>query len=148
MSNSSRKLLGIAGIGLSWGVVWGAVFALLDLVAGVLRPGDVGPGEGPVTAAAIGSGVGLVFGAAYGIILAVAERRKAILDLSLARVAIWGLLAAAVWPLATAVHDSMVIILCPLGASCAAAAVAIARRAGARRWIDRLVAGPLRAVCA
>ncbi len=156
MNKPFRKLLGVIGIGLSWSMLWGIVFATLVLIAGFIRPEDIDPGEGPVVAIGTGLLVGFVSGAIFGIILSFAEHRKAILDLALIRVAIWGMLAAAAWPLLTAVHDSMMIILCPLGAFCASAAVAIARRAELYdpersqflRWIGRFAASPLRAACA
>jgi hypothetical protein len=155
MNMALRKLLGVMGIGLSWSMVWGLVFATLVLIAGTLRPEDIDPGEGPLVAIGTGLMVGFVSGAVFGIILAFAENGKAILDLALLRVAIWSALAAAVWPLLTVVHDSMMIILCPLGAGCASAAVAIARRSERQdperpqlSLIGRLLASPLQAACA
>ena len=156
MNKPLRKLLGVMGIGLSWSIVWGVVFATLGLIAGIVRPEDIDPGEGPVVVIGTGLLVGFVSGAVFGIILSFAENRKAILDLALIRVALWGMLAAAVWPLLTIVHDSMMVIVCPLGAICALAAVAIARRAELHdperpqllRLIGRLLASPLQAACA
>jgi hypothetical protein len=156
MNKPLRKFLGVMGIGLSWSVAWGGVFATLGLIAGMVRPEDIDPGEGPIVIIGTGLLVGFVSGAVFGIILSFAENGKAILDLALIRVAIWGMLAAAVWPLLTAVHDSMMIILCPLGAVCTSAAVAIARRAELHdpersqlmRLIGRLLASPLQAACA
>jgi len=151
-----RKLLGVMGIGLSWSVMWGLVFAILGLIGGIIRPQDIDPGEGPVVIIGTGLLVGFVSGVVFGIILSFAENRKTLLDLALIRVAIWGMLAAAVWPLLTIVHDSMMIILCPLGAACAAGAVALARRAefhsreqsSLAGLIDRFLASHLKAACA
>jgi hypothetical protein len=150
------KLLGVVGIGMSWSIVWGAFFATLVLIIGVFRPEDIDLGEGPIEVSRIGLIVGFVSGAIFGTILSFAENRKSLLDLSLIRMAIWGMLAAAAWPLLTYVDDSMVFILCPLGAVCAAASVAIARRAEWHdlerpqplRLIGRLLAKPLQAACA
>lgn len=155
MNRLLRKLLGVLGIGLSWGMVWAALFAALGLIIGIVRPQDIDPGESPVVFSGIGLLVGFVSGAVFGIILSLAENRKSIRDLGLIRVAIWGIVASAAWPLLTTVDDGMVVILCPLGAVCASASVAIARRAelpGPERaplsgWLVRLLANPLRAVC-
>lgn len=155
-NKSFRRLLGVIGIGLGWALMWGAFFLTLVLIIGTLRPQDIDPGEGPVVAVGTGLLVGFVSGAVFGMIFSFAENRKRIFDLALIRVAIWGMLAAAVWPLLTVVHDSMMIILCPLGAACASGAAAIARRAElddpARpqlpRWISFLLATPLQAACA
>jgi hypothetical protein len=65
------------------------------------------------------------------------------------------MVAAAVWPVLTIAADDMAIILCPLGAGCATAPVAIARRAehddaerpGVLAVVGRLLASPLRAAC-
>ncbi|MGH9869807.1 MAG: hypothetical protein ACREAA_16805 [Candidatus Polarisedimenticolia bacterium] len=125
--------------------MFGAVFTGLALMMMAVRPQDVDPGEGPAVAARTGLLVGFVSGAIFGAILSLAEHGKMLVDLALLRVAFWGVLAAAVWPLSTEVHDSMVIILCPLGGLFAAAAVALARRPG---MMGRLLARPLQAACA
>ncbi|MGI8783293.1 MAG: hypothetical protein ACR2L2_06555 [Acidobacteriota bacterium] len=117
MNKPLRKLLGVMGIGLSWGAVWGALFATLVLIIGIVRPEDIDPGEGAVAVSGIGWLVGFVSGVLFGIILSFAEDRKSILDPALSRVAIWGMLGSAAWPLLTAVDDSMMLILCPLGPS-------------------------------
>jgi hypothetical protein len=155
MNKSLRKILGVMGIGLSWGVAWSAVFATLVLIIGAFRPEDIDPGEGPLVASGIGFMVGVVSGVVFGIILSFAENRKSIHDLALVRVALWGVIGAAVWPLMTPLPDDMMLILCPLGAVCATALVAIARRAERHRLerpqsiglIGRLLASPLKAAC-
>src|SRR5262245_3208435 len=156
MNKTLRRSLGVMGIGASWGVVWGMVFTALDLIIGFFRPDDIGPGEGPLDVSRVGLLVGFVSGAIFGTILSILENRKSIRELSLLRVAIWASVAAAVWPLITVVDDSMVIILCPLGAGCALAAVTIARKAWAQdtkrskllSFIGGIVAKPLAAACA
>lgn len=156
MNKPLRKLLGVMGIGLSWGVGWATFFVTLVLIIGIFRPQDMDPGEGPVVFIGTGLRVGFVSGAVFGIILSFAENRKSLLDLALIRVAIWGMLAAAAWPLLTAMDDRMVYILCPLGAVCASASVALARKAELHdperpqllRSIGRLLAKPLQAACA
>ena len=116
-------------MGVTWGVVWGAVFAALSLIAGLVDPDTIGPGEGPIPVAGIGAIFGFVSGSAFGLLLALAENRKAIADLSTGRAAVFGALGTALFPLLTPVDNSMLIFLCPIGAGLAAASVALAKRA-------------------
>lgn len=124
-----RKCRGALGIAVTWGAVWAAIFAALGLTVGLLDPDSIDPGEGPVRVAWIGAIYGLVSGAAFAVLLALAEGRKAIRDLSLSRAAVWGMLGTAAFPLVTPVDNSMLLILCPVGAALAAASVAVAKRA-------------------
>lgn len=126
-----RKLRGVIGTGLAWGTAWAAIMAVAGVVIGVLRPEEIDPGEGPIRVGAVMGMVGFVSGAVFGTLLSFAERRKTILDLSPGRAALWGILASAAFPLLTGRADA-VFVLCPLGAVCAAASVAIARRAELR----------------
>jgi hypothetical protein len=126
-----RKLRGVIGTGLAWGTAWATIMAAVGVVVGVLRPEEIDPGEGPIVVGAIMGMVGFVSGLAFGALLSFAERRKTILDLSPGRAALWGILASAVFPLLTGRADA-VFVLCPLGAACAAASVALARRAELR----------------
>jgi hypothetical protein len=64
-----------------------------------------------------------------------AEGRKAIRDLSLSRAALWRMLGTAAFPLLTSVDNSVLLIVCPVGAVLAAASVAVAKKA-------KLVASP------
>jgi hypothetical protein len=155
MNSVLRRLFGVTGIGLSWALAWAVVFATIALVIGIIRPQDIDPGETPIVFVGIGFAVGFVSGSVFGVILALAEHHKSILELPPVRAGLWGLLAAGVWPLLTPVDDRMVYILCPLGAICASVSVAIARDALAgseqsslRSRISRLIASPLRAACA
>ena len=72
---------------------------------------------------------GFVSGVGFGVLLSLAEGRKAIRDLSLRRAALWGMLGTAVFPLLTPVDNGMLFIVCPIGAGLAAASVAVAKRA-------------------
>jgi len=128
MNTLFRKLRGVMGIGLTWGILWAAIFAALVLVVGVIDPDSIDPGEGPIEVSAIGGFVGLVSGVFFGILLSFAESGKAILDLWLRRAALWGILGSAAFPLLTGREDQ-VFILCPIGAVIAMASVAIARKA-------------------
>lgn len=96
-------------------------------MAWIVDPDSIDPGEGPLIAGAIVGFQGLVAGVAFGILLSFAEARKRILDLSLVRVAIWGLLASAALPFLTGMPAGMLWLVCLLGAASASASVAIAR---------------------
>lgn len=126
-----RRLRGVIGTGVAWGAAWAAVMAALGLVIGVVRPEEIDAGEGALVVGAIMGQVGFVSGVAFGVLLSIAERRKTILDLSPGRVAMWGILASAAFPVLTGRADAA-FVLCPLGAACAAASVAMARRAELR----------------
>jgi len=141
MSAFFRRLLGVVGIGASWAVCFGFTFLVLASVIGFFRPQDLGPGETPAIFMAIGLLVGFVSGSIFGVILALAEHRKAARDLALIRVALWGAMAGSAWPLLTPVDNSMILVLGPLGMLCATALVTAARRLGAPRAM-------LRAACA
>lgn len=124
-----RKCRGALGIAVTWGTAWAAIFAALGLTIGLLDPHSVDPGEGPFRVAWIGAVYGVVSGAAFAVLFALAEGRKAIRDLSLRRAALWGMLGTAAFPLLTSVDNSVLLIVCPVGAVLAAASVAVAKKA-------------------
>jgi hypothetical protein len=132
MNRLLRRLRGVVGIGLTWGVGWALFGALLTLILRVLRPEDVDPGENELVAAAVFGMAGFLCGAAFGLLLAVAERRRAVADLSVPRAAVWGAVGAAAMPLLTAMPDGMAILFAPLGGVFAAGAVALAKQAARR----------------
>jgi len=124
-----RKCRGILGIGVTWGAVWAAIFAAVSIIVGIVDPASIGAGEGPLSLARIGAMFGFVSGGVFGLLLSFADGRKAIRELSLGRAALWGMLGTAVIPLLTQVDNSMVFIVCPIGAALAAGSVAVAKRA-------------------
>ena len=126
---SLRWWRGFLGMGVTWGITWGAVFATLGLIVGIVDPDSIDPGEGPLRIAAIGAFYGAITGAAFSVLLSVAERRRAITELSVGRAALWGAISAAFYPLLTPVADSMLVFLCPIGAVLAAGSVGVAKRA-------------------
>src|SRR5262245_38599644 len=130
--NILRKARGMIGIGVIWAVLWALIFAALAAIASFVEPASVSAGEGPIDVWPIGAGVGLVAGVSFAVILAAAENGRRIHNLSLSRAAIWGFLASAIFPLSTG-RQSMVLLLCPVGAAIAVALVEIARKAIARQ---------------
>lgn len=129
MGTLLRKLRGLLGLGLTWGILWAILTAAIGVVIWVVDPDSIDSGEGPLIASAIVGWQGFVAGVGFGILLSFAETRKAILDLSLIRAAIWGLLASAALPFLTGMPIGMLWFVCLLGATSASASVAIARRA-------------------
>jgi len=123
-----RKARGVLAVALTWGVLWWAIGMIVGLVIGVVDPDSIDPGEEPLVVGWIIGLVGFLSGLAFGLLLSLAEHRKTILDLSLPRVALWGILGAAAPLLLTGMPDGMVVVTCPLGAVFAAASIAIARR--------------------
>lgn len=129
MNTLLRRIRGMVGVGLTWAVAYAAVFLTLGVVISIIDPDSIDPGESVGLVTLIGATVGFVSGCISGLVLAAAERNKTLADLSLARMALWGALSAAVWPFITPVDNMMVVILAPMGAACAAGTLAIARRA-------------------
>ena len=141
MGTLLRKLDGLIGVGLTWGILWAAIMVVIGMIIGVVDPDSIDPGEGLLRGGAIVGFQGFVAGVGFGILLSFAEIRKTILDLSLIRVAVWGMLASAALPFLTGMPIGMMWFVCTLGAASAAASVAIARRAelrdgGQRKLLD------------
>jgi len=124
-----KRLRGALGVGLTWGAAWGAIFAAIGLIAWIFDPESIDPGEGPTVIIGTGAILGLVSGAVFSGLLVLAERGKELRDLSTARVALWGAVATAVFPLLTPADNSMLFFLCPMGAALAAGSVWAAKRA-------------------
>jgi hypothetical protein len=156
MRRPLRKLLGVIGLGVNWGIVWGGLFGALVSIIGAFRPQDIPQAEGPFPASGIGLVAGLICGTTFGLILAFAEDGKRVVDLKLIRVTAWGVLASAVWPLFTSLPYDMILYLCPAGGAYAMMSLAIARRFELRqskpsllfKVVGRSLRDPLRAACA
>lgn len=129
MSALLRKMRGVMGISLTWGILWAAIGYAVAGVIGVMDPNSIDPGESPILLGAMTGFVGLISGAGFGILLSFAESQKTILELSLSRAAIWGILGSAALPLLTGMQDVLLFMTCPLGAAFAASSVAIAQKA-------------------
>ena len=144
MNSFFRRLRGLLGVGLTWGALWSVIGGGVGLVLAVVAP-DVGGWTNRVFEWALGMGLyGLVSGVGFGSLLALREGRKTILDISLRRAAIWGVVGSAAVPLlfgalgtfefgtTTAEVLGAILVTGVLGGSCAPAAIAIARRAELR----------------
>jgi hypothetical protein len=78
---------------------------------------------------------GILCGTAFSLLFALAERRRAVDDLSVLRAAVWGGVGAAALPFLATMNDSMAILVAPLGAAFAAGAVALAKQAARREAV-------------
>jgi len=136
-----RRLRGLLGVGLTWGALWGGIGAAIGFVIGLVRP-DVWAITNPVIEWALGMGAyGIVSGIGFGGLLSLREGSKRLRELSLKRVALWGVLGSAAVPLlfgaagffeaGTTLWDVLgaVGVTAMLGGTFAPGAVAIARRA-------------------
>ena len=128
MSKILRSLRGLLGIGLTWGIVWAAVMIAVGMITEVVDPDSIDPGEEPIVLGAMVGLVGFISGLVFGGLLSIAERQKTISDLSLSRVAMWGILVSAAFPLLAGKDIRMMLFLGPLGAVSALTSVALARR--------------------
>jgi hypothetical protein len=124
-----RKCRGALGLSVLSAATWAIIFAAISVVVGILDPGDIDAGEGPLHVAPIGAVFGFVSGVVFSLLLALGESRNAVRDLSIKRAALWGMLGTAAYPLLTPVDDIAVLIFGPVGAALAAATVAVAKRA-------------------
>lgn len=99
MKNLLRRLRGLLGVGITWGAAWSGIGAVIGAVVGIVWP-DVWAFGNPVLDWAVGMGLyGLVSGAGFAGLLSLGEGRKTLRQLSLGRVAIWGVLGSALVPL-------------------------------------------------
>jgi hypothetical protein len=130
MDGLLRRLRGLAGIGLTWGVLWVMFGVALVLALRAFDPAQAG--EGALTVGRVLGFAGFVSGISFGTLLTVAERRRNLRNLSAWRAGLWGAIGAAVIPLLTAADDKMLILTCPLGFLFATTSIILARRAELR----------------
>ena len=141
MTQLLRRLRGLLGVGMTWGVLWGAIGAGIGFVLGLLDPGTWSLAN-PVVDWALGMGAyGVISGVGFGALLSLGEGSKLLRELSLKRVAVWGVLGSAAVPLlfgafgffeaGTTLLDVLgaMGVTAALGGTFAPGAIAIARRA-------------------
>lgn len=141
MRDVLRRIRGLLGVGVTWGSLWALIGAGIGAVVGVLSP-ELWAAGNPVLDWAVGMGLyGLVSGVGFGKLLSFTERGKALHDLSLKRVAVWGVLGSAAVPLvfgalgafpaSTTALDVLqaMLVTSVLGGTFASGAVVVARRA-------------------
>lgn len=140
MQNVFRRLRGMLGFGLTWGGLWGVIGAGIGLVIGVVNPG-AWTFANPIFDWAVGMGLyGFVSGVGFAGVLSLIEGRRTLRNLSLGRVALWGILGSAAVPwifgalgmfaAGTTVGEILgaMLVTSGLGGTFAPGAVALARR--------------------
>lgn len=137
MKGLVRRLRGALGLGVAWSVVWIAMGVVVFAAISILRPQDIDPGEGLTTALPILAFVGFLAGLGFAILLSLTERRSTFGDLSLTRVALWGLLGAAAIPSLIGADPTNGWTTGPMGAISALATLSIARRGAPRPAEER-----------
>ena len=99
MGGLARKIRGMLGVGVTWGAAWGIIGAGVGAVMGVVSP-ELWTFANPIAAWALGMGVyGMVSGMGFAAVLSLTEGRRTLDQLSVKRVALWGVLGSAAVPL-------------------------------------------------
>ena len=130
-----RRIRGAVGLGLTWAAAWSGVGAILGLVVG-------GGAASLVATAGALAVIGFISGAAFSVVLGVAEGRRTFDEMSLPRFAVWGAVSGLLVSLALSllmaspggsvvVARVIVMLTVPvlLGAGSAAGTLALARSA-------------------
>lgn len=136
MNNVISTLRRVSGIGLAWAILWLAFWAIVGVIIGIVDPDSIDPGEGPMVVAAILGPMGLFSGVAFGILLSIGGRGRTAIDLSLIRVAGWGILGSAIVQLAYLDHGDldlaanikMALLFCAFGGVVTMVWLVMARR--------------------
>jgi hypothetical protein len=128
----------VLGIGLTWGVLWFAVFMCIGLVVNVVDPDSIDPGELQAAVKVLGP-MGLCSGLAFAILLSIGRRSTALYDVSLVRAVLGGILGSALVQLALLNHGDaglvsniqVALVFCGIGGIISALWLTIMRR-----WAD------------
>lgn len=143
-----RRLRATLTIALLWALVWLPIGLALALYAGSRSPQPSHVISRPVSIPLFVTAWtvwGALSGAAFAVVLALTERRRTIENLSTSRIAIWGALGAVALPLLLTAIDVVrtpvglrgyswrfplliLAVSAALGAACATATLALARR--------------------
>ena len=138
-----RRLRGVLVTAFSWVVLWLPVGVLIGLVEGTPPECLYCPPNWFLLFLLAWSITAAVSGAAFSIVLMIAERRHSLAELSMARMASWGAIGAAVVPVVLMATDmiasgsdgvawgraaTVTVLAACLGAACASATLALARR--------------------
>ncbi len=138
-----RRIRGAFGMGLAWAAVWAVVGALTGLVGGVL---GISSAIAVLELAAAFEIMGFIGGAAFSVVLGIAEGRRRFDEMSLPRFAGWGavggllIMAPVLAVSASAVTLPFVLVAgvvgALMGACSAAGSLALARRADDRELLE------------
>ena len=123
---TQKRILTVVVVGLIWMATWAAIMALLVAIIGIIDPGVIDVGDGPLDVMVIVGRTGAAAGLLFGLLLLVAEHRSALADIPLLRAVLWGIAAGAAVRL-LGVTDAVFSNLVVLGAVAAVVTVALAR---------------------
>lgn len=99
MDDWLRQARGLLGVGVTWAALWAVIGGVIGALVGIFSP-DGFLWSNPILEWAMGMGVyGFLSGMGFGKLLSLAEGRKRLGELSLGRVALWGVLGSAAIPL-------------------------------------------------
>ncbi len=90
---SLRRVLGLAVI---WAILWLAFWTIVIGIIWIVDPDSIDPGEGPMLIVVILGPMGLLSGLAVAGLVSMQRRAGTAIDLSLIRVAGWGVLGSAI----------------------------------------------------
>lgn len=127
MNKTDGDLRAFVCISLSWGILWAVLTIIVGTGIGLIDPQDIGAGEEPIVLAPVVGFVGLLCGGVFSILLYIFERQKAVADISLVRVVLWGMFVSATLPLVMSKGVSELIVTVPLGALSAWISVTLLR---------------------
>ena len=126
------KLLGtVISIGLVWSTLWAALAIAVGTIIGIIDPAQIDPGEEPIVLAPVIGLAGLICGVLFCALLSAGERGKPVVDASLIRIVMWGILVSAAIPILTGKGLPELFVIVPLGVVSAVGSIAIIRRWGA-----------------
>ena len=140
-----KRIRGAVGMGLTWAAVWGGVGALIEVVTMVL---GISSAIAVLELAAAFAIMGFIGGAAFSVVLGIAEGRRRFDEMSLLRFAGWGAVGGLlIMALVLAVSASAPGVTLPfvlvagvvgalMGAVSAAGSLALARRADDRELLE------------
>lgn len=124
-----RRVRGLLGIAALWSVGFVLFWLALITVIGFLDPDSIDPGEEGPRWIGLFAALGAMGGAVFGGVLALSERRRSVLQLSLPRMALWGGIAGAAVPLLLGKPLGNLAVFAPLGALLSSGSLLLARRA-------------------
>jgi len=138
-----KRIRGAVGMGLTWAAGWFGVGALIEVVTMVL---GISSAMAALELAAAFAIMGFIGGAAFSVVLGIAEGRRRFDEMSLSRFAGWGAVGGLlIMALVLAVSASAVtlpfvlvagVVGALMGAGSAAGSLALARRADDRELLD------------